>query len=153
MRRAMVLSLMALPVVVGVAFAQTSTTRRQSQDEQTLWRLERVYFAHLANREFEALENFWHPDFIGWPSHSPEPVGRSSAQGSLEDLMATVKELSVRLRPLAVTFHGDVAVVHYFIDLEQEDLDGQITEYSLRITHTWVRSDGQWRILGGMSAQ
>ena len=153
MRRATVLSLIALSVVVGVASAQRSTTQRQSQDEQTLWRLEKAYFAHLANREFQALEDFWHPDFIGWPSHSPEPVGRSSAQRSLEDLMATVKKLSVRLRPLAVTFHGDVTVVHYFIDLEQEDLDGQITEYSLRITHTWVRYDGQWKILGGMSAQ
>ena len=153
MRRATVLSLMALSFIVSAASAQTSTTKSQSQDEQALWDLEKAYFAHLTNREFEALEDFWHPDFIGWPSHSPEPVGRDNAQGSLEDLMATVKELSVRLRPLTATIHGDVAVVNYFIDLEQEDLDGQTTEYALRITHTWVRSDGQWRILGGMSAQ
>ena len=152
MRRAMVLSLMALSFVVGAASAQMSTTKRQSQDEQALWDLKNAYFAHLANREFKALEDFWHPDFIGWPSYSSEPVGRNDAQQSLEDFAANLKELSVIIRPLAVTLHGDVAVVHYYIDVEQEDLDGKITEYSQPITHTWVRSGGRWRILGGMSA-
>jgi len=153
MRRATVLSLMALSFLVGPTFAQTSTTERQSQGEQALWDLEKTYFAYLADREFEALGDFWHPNFIGWPSHSPEPVGRDNSRQSLKDLTAELKELSVKLRPLAITIHGDVAVAHYYIDVVQEALDGQITEYSLRITHTWVKSDGRWRILGGMSAQ
>jgi ketosteroid isomerase-like protein len=137
----------------GQPSAQTSTAQQQSEDEQALWNLEEAYFAHLADREFEALEDFWHPDFIGWPSHSPEPVGLANAQGSLKDLTARLGKLSIELRPQALTLRGDVAVVHYYIDVVQEDLDGQVTEYSQRITHTWVKTDGRWRILGGMSAQ
>jgi ketosteroid isomerase-like protein len=153
MTRVAVLSLLALFIVVAMASSQATTQGRQSQDEQVLWDLEQAYFAYLADREFEALEDFWHPDFIGWPSHSAEPVGLDNAQGSLEELTARLKKLSIELRPQALTLHGDVAVVHYHIDVMQEDLDGQVTEYSQRITHTWVRADGRWRILGGMSAQ
>jgi len=153
MRRATVLSLIVLSVLGGRASAQTATKGRQSDDERVLWDLEKAYFAHLADLEFEALEEFWHPDFIGWPSHSPQPVGRDNAQGSLEDLTAKLERFSIEVRPLAITLHGDVAVVHYFVDVEQQDVDGEVTKYSQRITHTWVKADGRWRILGGMSAQ
>ncbi|KPK65253.1 MAG: hypothetical protein AMS21_05240 [Gemmatimonas sp. SG8_38_2] len=153
MRRATALWLIMLSVVFGLASAQISTTEYQSDDEQVLWELEKAYFAHLADLEFEELEDFWHPAFIGCPSHSPEPVGLDSAQHSLEELTAKLKRMSISLRPQAITMHGDVSVVHYFIDVEQEDLDGQVTEYSQRVTHTWVKSDGKWRVLGGMSAR
>jgi ketosteroid isomerase-like protein len=145
--------LFALFAAGATAFIRVSTVQGQAEDEQVLWNLEESYFAHLADREFEALEDFWHPDFIGWPSHSAEPVGLANAQGSLEELTARLKKLSIELRPQALTLHGDVAVVHYYIDVVQEGVDGQVTEYSQRITHTWVRSDGRWRILGGMSSQ
>jgi len=153
MNRTTALSLMLLPVVIGALSQQTLTSGSQSQDEQDIWALEKAYFAHLADREFETLEKFWHPDFIGWPSHSAGPVGRGDSQASLEELTASLQKMSVELRPMAITHLGDVAVVHYFIDVAQEDLDGVSSEYTLRITHTWVNADGQWRILGGMSAQ
>ncbi len=153
MIRATVLLLLALFAVAATASTQTPTVQRQSEDEQTLWSLENTYFAHIAEEEFEALENFYHADFIGWPSHSPEPVDRSVGRQSLEELLAGIEVLSIQVRPLAIVIRGDVAVTHCFVDLQQQDAEGEAAWYSYRVTHTWLREGGTWKILGGMSAQ
>ena len=153
MIRVTVLLLFALFAVGETVSAQVSTVQEQSADEQTLWSLENTYFAHVAREEFEALESFWHADFIGWPSHSPEPVGRSTARQSLEELLADTEVLAIQLRPLAVVIRGDVAVTHLFVDVQQHDSETEASWYSLRVTHTWLREGGTWKVIGGMSAQ
>jgi ketosteroid isomerase-like protein len=42
---------------------------------------------------------------------------------------------------------GDVAVNHYTVHLKRKD--GK--KRSMRITHTWVREEAGWKVLGGMS--
>ena len=153
MTRVTVLSLLAFFAVGGLATAHITTVERQSEDEQTLWSLENNYFEHLAKEELEALESFYHADFIGWPSHSPEPVGRSVGRQSLEELLADTEVLSIQVRPLAIVIRGDVAVTHCFVDMQQEDAEGEASWSSYRVTHTWLREDGRWKILGGMSAR
>ncbi|MBN1418606.1 MAG: hypothetical protein JXP34_07490 [Planctomycetes bacterium] len=41
---------------------------------------------------------------------------------------------------------------HYTIHIPSKDPDGKDEERSMRITHTWLREDGVWKVLGGMSA-
>ncbi|MGD2153824.1 MAG: nuclear transport factor 2 family protein [Gemmatimonadales bacterium] len=152
MIRVTVLLLLAFFAAGATASTQTSTAQNQSDDEQTLWSLENAYFAHLSAKEFEALENFYHANFIGWPSHSPEPVGVSVARHSLEELLAGIEVLSIQVRPQAAVIRGDLAVTHSIVDMQQRDVEGQASSYSYRITHTWLREGGSWKILGGMSA-
>jgi ketosteroid isomerase-like protein len=144
--------LLALFALGATDSTRVSTAQEGSDDEQTLWSLENAYFAHLAKEEFEALKNFYHADFIGWPSHSPEPVGVSVARRSLEELLAGIEVLSIQVRPQAAVIRGDVAVTHSFVDMQQEDAEGEASWYSYRVTHTWLREGGTWKILGGMSA-
>jgi len=152
MIRETLLLLLALFAAGATAPTQTATAQNQSEDEQAVWSLENAYFAHLAAKEFEALESFYHADFIGWPSHSPEPVGASAGRRSLEELLAEVQVLSIQVRPQAAVIRGDVAVTHSFVDMQQSDAAGEASSYSYRITHTWLREGGTWKILGGMSA-
>jgi ketosteroid isomerase-like protein len=153
MMRTTALFLLALFAVGATASTPVSTVQKRAEDEQALWSLENAYFAHLANREFDALETFYHADFIGWPSHSPEPVGVGVARQSLEELLAGIEVLSIQVRPQAAVIRGDIAITHSFVDMQQEDAEGEASWYSYRITHTWLREGGTWKILGGMSAR
>ncbi|UCC74140.1 MAG: nuclear transport factor 2 family protein [Gemmatimonadota bacterium] len=153
MIRATFFFLLALFAVGATVSARVSTVQRQSEDEQTLWSLENAYFAHLAIEDLETLESFWHADFVGWPSHSPEPVGRSAARQSLAELLADTEVRSIDVRPLAVVIRGDVAVTHCFVDLQQRDSETEVSLSSLRVTHTWLREGATWKVIGGMSAR
>lgn len=143
--------LLALIAVGATASTQVSTAQEQS--EQTLWGLENAYFAHIAQGELEALERFYHADFIGWPSHSPEPVDRDAGKQSLEELLADIEVLSIQVRPQAVVIRGDIAVTHCYVDMQLQDPATEVSLNSYRVTHTWLREGGTWKILGGMSAQ
>ena len=151
MIRGTVLFLLALFAVGVTSSTQVSRAQEGSEDEQTLWSLENAYFAHIAQGELEALEHFYHAGFIGWPSHSPEPVDRSARRQSLEELLADIEVLSSQVRPLAVVIRGDVAVTHCFVDLQQHDSKTEASSSSYRVTHPWLREGGTWKILGGMS--
>jgi ketosteroid isomerase-like protein len=147
------LSLLPALAVIATTYPKVPASQGQSQDEQTIWTLEESYFAHYAKGETEALEGLWHADFIGWPSESPEPVKKSGASQSVLDFLARASIVSLTLRPMAIAVRGDVAITHYILDLRLEDRNGRIVERSVRITHTWLREDGMWKVLGGMSAQ
>jgi hypothetical protein len=153
MIRAAVLTLLTLLTVGAMFSTQISTAQEGSEDEQTLWSLENAYFAHIAQGELEALERFYRADFIGWPSHSPEPVDRDAGRQALEELLAEIKVVSIQVRPQAVVIRGDVAVTHCFVDVHQQDSETDVSVNSHRVIHTWLREDGTWKILGGMSAQ
>lgn len=152
MKRISILSLLPAFAVVATTYPKAPAGQDQSQDEQTIWSLEEAYFAHYAKGETEALELLWHADFVGWPSESREPVRKSSASQSVRDFLARAQIVSFTLRPMAIAIGGDVAITHYFLDLRLDDLDGGIVESSVRITHTWLREDGLWKVFGGMSA-
>jgi ketosteroid isomerase-like protein len=151
--RISILTLLPALVVVATNYSKVPAGQGRSQDEQTIWSLEEAYFAHYAKGETEALEGLWHADFTGWPSESPEPVRKSSASQSVRDFLARAQIVSFTLRPMAIAIRGEVAITHYFLDLRVKDPDGGIVDSSVRITHTWLREDGKWKVLGGMSSQ
>jgi ketosteroid isomerase-like protein len=56
------------------------------------------------------------------------------------------------LHPLSVTVLDDVAVTFYTVHTIYRAADGTESSGDSRLTHTWLRTDGSWRIVGGMSA-
>jgi hypothetical protein len=55
---------------------------------------------------------------------------------------------------MAIQVTGDVAIDHYRIkfDWVKNDTGEVVRTDAMRITHTWIRANGTWQILGGMSA-
>ena len=120
--------------------------------ESEIWALERAYLNCLQTEDVAGHAEFWHEEFIGWPSHAVDPVDRSTAAASLSTLFESVQILSAQVHPLMIRVMGDLAVVQYRLDLEIEDTDGLGSTASYRMTHTWLREGGSWRIIGGMSS-
>ena len=124
-----------------------------SEAEQEIWALEHQYMANIQNGNFDGLDPVWHDGFLGWPSHSARPVDRSGTIASLEELAKTTDFLAFELQPHALRITGNVAIVHYTVILDAVVSGRDRVRVSYRIVHTWLEEDGQWRILGGMSAE
>src|ERR1700746_3152199 len=69
--------------------------------------------------------------------------------------MSERKVLDYRLKPFSVRqFGGDVVVTLYRSTVRSTDRAGaNESTHAGRLTHTWMKTDKGWRIIGGMSAE
>ena len=99
-----------------------------------------------------AYSNLWHKDFLGWPSVSAAPVHKDHITDWITS--QTSKGLVFQtgeFKPAAIQVTGDVAMVCYWIIFRWVDKDGKGEARTLRITHAWLKTGNDWRIIGGMS--
>jgi len=123
-----------------------------SEAEKEVWQLEEQYWECWKNGDIEEIMALYHRDFVGWPSSSKEPVNKESGREFLEELLSRTKFVAVELKPHAIKIFGDVAIVHYSLSWIGKDSEGNKQSGSSRITHTWLKQDDRWRLIGGMSA-
>jgi ketosteroid isomerase-like protein len=132
--------------------SQSGTPPEASGDERTLWDLEHAYWQYVENNDLAAYSDLWHEKFLGWPSVSSAPVHKDHITDWITS--QTSKGLVFKageLKPAAIQVTGDVAFVCYWITLAWQDKQGKAVPRTFRITHAWVRSGREWRIIGGMS--
>jgi len=55
------------------------------------------------------------------------------------------------IKPAGIRIQENVAVNHYSVHLTSKDDEGREHRRTMRITHTWIREAGLWKLLGGMS--
>ena len=60
------------PILCG----NSATAQSSSPSEQELWNHEKTYMTLLQEGNVQGLSEFWHQEFIGWPSHSSKPLDR-----------------------------------------------------------------------------
>src|SRR6266516_7918584 len=136
-------------VVIATAFGQNSTA-----NEKQIWNLENAYWEYVKANDLEKYRALWHDDFVGWPLISSAPVRKDH----ITDWMTAntskgIKLQSYSIEQLAIQVTGDIAVNHYRIKPNWATSEGvELRKDTLRITHTWIRTHGNWQILGGMSA-
>jgi hypothetical protein len=89
---------------------------------------------------------------LGWPSVSAAPVHKDHITDWITS--QTSKGLAFKtgeFKPAAIQVTEDVAVASYWITFKWLDKDGNGTANTIRITHAWLRTGNDWRIIGGMS--
>ncbi len=137
-----------LIVLAPTAFAQDSANEAQ------VWNLEKAYWEYVKANDLEKYRALWHEDFLGWPYVSSAPTRKDHITDWIT--MNTSKGIrlqSYSIEQLAIQVTGDVAINYYRIKANwAASKTGEARRDALRITHTWIRSDGTWQILGGMSA-
>ena len=124
-----------------------------SPTQKELWRLEEIYWTRLKSGDVDSMKILWHEKFVGWPSHSAEPVDLTGTRASLAKLRDLMTIIAYKLQPQAVMIHGNIAVIHYVAEISSEDKNGKRQTVPFRITHTWINEQGKWKILGVMSAE
>jgi ketosteroid isomerase-like protein len=119
-------------------------------DAEHLWELEGAYIRAHLEADHEAVLALWDEDFLGWPSRLPNTSGKDGGAAYLAEYFPEPTQLSPRLERQGIRFAGDAAILHYRLHWGGTDAGGSITTATTRLTHTWIKRDSGWRILGGM---
>ena len=137
-------------VILPVAAAAQS--QAMSPAEKEVWQLEEKYWEFAQAYDLPSYRALWHEEFIGWPRSEAAPVGKSKIGGWLERRKNAGQSLRYKLQREAVRQIEGAVAAHYLVAMEWVDRDGKVEGEDLRITHTWVKVDGRWKIITGMSA-
>ena len=144
--------LKAIPFLFLLAAA--GLARDSGQDEAQVWNLEKAYWEDVKANDLEKYRALWHENFLGWPYISPSPLRKDHVTDWITmNTSKGVKLQSYSIERLAIQITGDIAINHYRIKANWATSGKNETRIdALRITHTWIRTNGTWQILGGMSA-
>ena len=127
-----------------------------ADDEAAVWRLEETYWKYVKAQDLDAYRTLWDERFIGGPSFSPRPLGKTSITDWIPPLHEDpARVYDFELKREAVRAFGDVVVAHYlYKDVYRSAETGETVEEGRwnRITHTWQRRGDGWQIVTGMSA-
>jgi ketosteroid isomerase-like protein len=133
--------------------ATTTTGPEWTAAERGIWALEVRYLKLFETGDLEGMAALYHPEFLGWPSHSPEPVGHVQGRASVEGLLRTLEITQLEFEPRAILIEGGIALAHYVVILTVVADGGAREQMPFRVTHTWIKVGEAWKILGGMSAR
>ena len=138
-----------LLALTAVAFAQDSV-----RDEIQVWNLEKAYWEYVKANDLERYRALWHQDFVGWPNSSSTPLRKDHITDWItRNTSRGVKLQSHAIEQLAIQLTGDVAINHYRVKMVWSGPGPTESNTEvIRITHTWLRGQGSWQIIGGMSA-
>ncbi len=140
---------LACLILVAAAAAQS---KEMSAAEKEVWQLEEKYWEFAQAYDLQSYRALWHEEFVGWPWSEAAPVGKSKIGGWLERRKNAGQSLRYKLRREAVRQIEGAVVAHYLVAIEWVAKDGKAEGEDLRITHTWMKVDGRWKIITGMSA-
>jgi len=145
-----------LLALTATTFTADSANRADpARIEEKIWNLEQAYWEDVKTNDLEKYRALWHDDFVGWPFVSSAPVRKDHITDWITTNTAKGLKLeSYSIEQLAVRVTGDVAIDHYRIKAKwaKSDSGDVVRTDAMRITHTWVKTNGMWQIIGGMSA-
>ena len=128
------------------------TSPNLTEDEQVIWNKEHAYWRYVEKSDLTSYANLWHENFLGWPSVSAAPVRKDHITDWITN--QTSKGLTFKvgaLKPADLQVTGNVASCSYWVTLAWVDKKGKGPPSIIRITHTWLKTDEEWRIISGMS--
>ena len=122
--------------------------------DKEVWGQEKAYWHYVQTDDLKGYRSLWHANFLGWPSLSPEPLGKEHITDWItvhEKKGETLKSYDVEQLSIQVT--GNVATTTYRAHTTWLSKSGTENTGVTRIIHTWLHDrDGSWHIISGMSA-
>lgn len=117
--------------------------------EDEIWALEFAYFSNLYRADYAGVEALVDPRFLAWPGTSPQPIDRDGSARFMRELIPAPTTCQGRIERAGIRVAGDVALTEYVLHVDCAG--SRASPRPSRITHTWVRQDAKWTLLGGMS--
>ena len=119
--------------------------------EEEIWSLEEDYISYFGEANHSAILLMYHSQFLGWPNSEMHPAGKKRAEKFLEENYPEPIQVVFQIRREGIRILGNTAITHYLLISSWIDEEGVEQKSESRITHTWIKEDSKWRILGGMS--
>ncbi len=148
--KVMCAAVVAFLLVAGGLTAKAQMT--MSAEQKGVWTGEEAYCRYRMTKDLDGFMSLWDDAFVGWPLSSPKPTGKAGIREVAAHRIAAENRYECESTPLAINVFGDTANTYYLLHSKVTDKDGKTNEDIARITHTWRRANGRWKIIGGMGA-
>lgn len=152
-RRASLLGAALSAVLVPAAALAGETNAAADYDavRDLLWEKEQAIYAGRGRGDVGPYIESTSQHYVSWPPTVALPfsyddlaaVAGKPVQPSREKLEMVYRHMSLS---------GDTAVIYYATHMTVS-ADGTPVDRRYHVTHTWVRENGTWRVLGGMARQ
>ena len=121
----------------------------RSAEEEELWSCEVASWDSLKAGNLRGHMSLLHDDVVAWPSHASAPMNKDAIVQHTLALFSALQSPDVthELKPLSFRILGNVGIVQYEARIR---VRGQDERH--KFSRTWLRTDGGWRLLAGMSA-
>ena len=151
-RMASQISVFALFLIALVLGGMSCTAPQSSQSsEEEIWQLEEAYVANHGKADHAAILSAYHRDFLGWPDESSRPLRKADMPDLLQKSFPKPTDNVAEIERGGIQVKDNVAMTQYSVHDKIRGGDPAERKVLLRITHTWLKEDGRWQILGGMS--
>jgi hypothetical protein len=159
MRKAKINTALFLTIIIAFIFFSNSqvysTTAdkdiRRDKVKEEIWALEEAYFANLYKANYKVVLAIAHSQFLGWPDAVSQPVDKEESARFMKDLIPSPTSCTFKIERAGIRLLHDVALTQYTILVTCDEAPAARKTQSSRITHTWVKESGRWKLLGGMS--
>ena len=121
--------------------------------EEEIWSLEEEYISYFSKANHASILSLYHSQFLGWPNSELHPANKERAAIFLEEKYPEPTQLVFKIKREGIRIVEDVVITHYLLNLSWTDDEGVEQTRESRLTHTWIKEDSHWRILGGMSSK
>src|SRR5215831_14257598 len=141
-------------IVLFLALASSAFGQTSANEETQIWQLEKAYWEYVKANDLEKYRALWHENFAGWPFVSPTPVRKDHITDWItSNTSKGINLQSYSIDQLAIQVTDDVAMDYYRIKATWANSAGaEVKTDRIRVTHTWLRTHGNWQIVGGMSS-
>jgi hypothetical protein len=132
------------------AVAKTPAAAASAIEE--VWRREADYWRFVKSGDDESYVKLWHERFIGWPCGAEHPKRKAGIGAWVREVKDKRLKVEVDMTREAAEQFGDTVVVHYRFTRVDTYPDGHVEGKGVvsKITHTWMKTGGEWLIVGGM---
>jgi ketosteroid isomerase-like protein len=117
-----------------------------SEAQKEIWNLEIKYWESIKNADVETHKNLLHDNLVSMRSRTSEPDNKAVEMAHNFQVVAyTLK--SYEIEPLAIQLFNNVAIACYYYKFT-----GTKVSDSGRVTHTWMKQNDTWYLIGLMEA-
>jgi len=131
--------------------AKAEPGNRKDTVEEKIWALEETYFSNLYKANYNGVLVLVHDQFLGWPGGLAKTIGREESARFMKQLIPTPTSCTIRIERAGIRVLETVALTQYTLHVNCSDTAGATNTQSSRITHTWAKESGSWKLLGGTS--
>lgn len=131
-----------------VCSADSDKQNRRSVVEEEIWALEEEYFTNLYKANYDGVLALVHSRFLGWPGAVSQPIDKEESTRFMMKLISKPITCFIRIERGGIRFSGEAALTQYTLHVSFTETG---KTQSSRITHTWIKESGRWKLLGGMS--
>jgi Calcium/calmodulin dependent protein kinase II association domain len=131
--------------------ASADNDKEEDKVKEEIWVLEESYFRNLYAADYGGVLSLVHSQFLGWPGSVAQPIDKAGSSRFMKQLITKPTSCAFTIERGGIRILRDVALTQYTVSVNCSGAAAGAKTQVSRITHTWVKEAGRWKLLGGMS--